>query len=303
MKFLLSSRTALAPVVIAALLCGGFMRVACAETATVDAPTAPELRCDNARFIKSITLARAFIPAPPQDVLNLGAMLGDDIAATLEQTGHFTVVLTAPTRSLGLEPAIDAFSREQTPYFIRLSGHNFGVTGQSSAWAFLGPSINPRAGTLDIALFNGQTPRAMANTVVNAAPIQAALFAPPIDARGAQFAASPYGHEMHLLAGQAAQWITNQLRCEPLWGQIIARNGSDMTINRGAMDGLRMSDRIQVLQRSDPLMPLGQTHLPNRYLMQRIGQADIAYLGAHTAIIRLSSANAVQLGDVIQAGQ
>jgi hypothetical protein len=303
MNFLLSIRAALALVVISALLFGGFVRVAGAETAAVAAPTATELSCANARFIKSITLTRALIPAPPQDVLNLGAMLGDDIASTLEKTGHFTVVLTAPTRSLGLEPAIDAFSREQTPYFIRLSGHNFGVTGEMSAWDFLGPNINPRAGALDIALFNGQTPRAMANTVVNAAPIQAALFAPPIDARGAQFAASSYGHEMQLLAGQAAQWIDNQLKCEPLWGQVIARNGSDITINRGASDGLRMSDRIQVLQRSDPLMPLGQTHLPNRYLMQSIGQADIASLGAHTAIIRLSSANAVQLGDVIQAGQ
>ncbi|OYY34484.1 MAG: hypothetical protein B7Y58_08235 [Halothiobacillus sp. 35-54-62] len=277
MKLLFSIRAALTPVLITAGLLGGGMGFALADTPPVDASITPELSCANARFVKSITLARALIPAPPQDVLNLGAMLGDDIAATLEQTGRFTVVLTAPTRSPGLE--------------------------QSSAWDFLGPRINPRAGTLDIALFNGQTPRAVANTGVNAAPIQAALFAPPIDALGAQFATSPYGHEMHQLAFQAAQWIDNQLKCAPLWGQVIARTGTELTINRGAMDGLRMSDRIQVLQRSDPLMPLGQTHLPNRYLMQRIGQADIAYLGERTAIIRLSGASAVQIGDVIQAGQ
>lgn len=303
MKLLFSIRAALTPVLITAGLFGGGMGFAVADTPPVDASIAPELSCANARFVKSITLARALIPAPPQDVLNLGAMLGDDIAATLEQTGRFTVVLTAPTRSPGLEPAIDAFSREQTPYFVRLSGHNFGVTGQSSAWDFLGPRINPRAGTLDIALFNGQTPRAVANTVVNAAPIQAALFAPPIDALGAQFATSPYGHEMHQLAFQAAQWIDNQLKCAPLWGQVIARTGTELTINRGASDGLRISDRIHVLQRSDPLMPLGQTHLPNRYLMQQIGEADIAYLGEHTAIIRLSGARVAQVGDVIQAGQ
>lgn len=303
MKLLSSIRAVLTPVLITAGLLGGCAGFALADTPPVDATTAPELSCANARFVKSITLARALIPAPPQDVLNLGAMLGDDIASALEQTGRFTVVLTAPTRSLGLEPAIDAFSREQTPYFVRLSGHNFGVTGQSSAWDFLGPRINPRGGALDIALFNGQTPRAIANTVLNAAPIQAALFTPPLDARGAQFAASPYGHEMHLLALKAAQWIDDELKCAPLWGQVIARTGTELTINRGAKDGLRMSDRIQVLQRSDPLMPLGQTHLPNRYLMQRIGQANIAYLGERTAIIRLSGASAVQVGDVIQAGQ
>ncbi|MGC8698070.1 MAG: hypothetical protein ACP5Q0_06305, partial [Halothiobacillus sp.] len=81
MNLLFSIRTALALVITSALLYSG-LRGACAETAAADTPTAPELSCANARFIKAITLTRALIPAPPQDVLNLGAMLGDEIAAT-----------------------------------------------------------------------------------------------------------------------------------------------------------------------------------------------------------------------------
>lgn len=115
MKLLSSIRAVLTPVLITAGLLGGCAGFALADTPPVDATTAPELSCANARFVKSITLARALIPAPPQDVLNLGAMLGDDIA-----------------------------------------------------------------------LFNGLTPRAVANTVVNDTPNQAALFTLPLDARFAQ---------------------------------------------------------------------------------------------------------------------
>ncbi|MHB8920501.1 MAG: hypothetical protein ACYC3A_09220 [Halothiobacillus sp.] len=303
MKSISTIRSALPHALACALMCGGLIGSAAADEPSPIAPTTPALSCDNARFVKSITLARVWIPAPPQDVLDLGAALSEHIAAVLQKTGHFNVTLTDPTRTSGLEPAIDAFSRDQTPYFVRISGHNFGITGQASPWAFLGPSTNPRGGTLNISLANGQTPRTVAKTALSAQPVDAGTFAPPIDARDPAFAQSLYGQSLHTLTTQAAQWIDQSLGCEPLFGQVIALNGAEITINRGVEDGLRASDRVQVLQRSDPLIQLGQTHLPNQYLLQNLGMADIAYLGNHTTRLHLTRQQAIQIGDVIQVGQ
>jgi hypothetical protein len=276
---------------------------ASSDSIQTDAPKASgTLNCPEVRFSKSVMLTRVWIPAPPQDIVNLGTALSKTIATDLQNTGHFHVEMTEATQSTGPEPAIDAFKSHDTPYFIRISGHDFGLSGQSSMWSFLGPSLNPRGGTLDIRIVNALTTQTMAQTSLSAHPVKAGEYDPVIDAQGADFTATSYGQAMNGLAAEAADWIDQTLGCKPLIGQVLSVDGSTLTIDRGVKDGLRSSDRLYILQRTDPVYQLGQNVLTERHLLQSLGMGEVARLGEHTSRIHYGGNHVVQVGDIVQSG-
>lgn len=272
------------------------------EAAATPAKTSETLNCPEVRFSKSVMLTRVWIPTPPQDVVNLGAALSKTIATDLQNTGHFHVETTEATQSIGPEPAVDAFKSHGTPYFIRISGHDFRLSGQSSMWSFLGPSLNPRGGTLDIRIVNALTTQTMAQTTVSAPAVKAGDYDPVVDALGADFGASAYGQAMNQLAGEAANWIDQTLGCKPLIGQVVNVDGSTITINRGIKDGLRSSDRLFILQRTDRIYQPGQDALTEHYLLQNLGVGEVARLGEHTTRIHYGGYHVVQVGDIVQSG-
>ncbi len=280
------------------------------QTAPLWAADAPEANaepdpaplCADARFIKTVMLTRVALPAPPPDVLHLGAALADRVAEHLRATGSFRVLLTDPTTSHSLEPAVDAFARRGAPYYIRLSGRDFGVSGQTSAFALMGPSIHPRGGSLTLNIGAGMTAEPVLNAKLSAAPSAGELFNPPIDARGAAFWQSPYGQALDSLAEQTASKIADTLRCTPLIGSVVAVDGDTLTINRGSEDGLRFSDTARILARSDPLNGLGQAMLPERFTFHRVANASIRQLQRNTAQLH-ASGGTVQVGDVLWVGQ
>lgn len=309
-----------APVTLACLLaltgCTPFMTLPPSGSATpstasaapeADAtPTPPKtdatLNCPEVRFSKSVMLTRVWIPTPPQDVVNLGAALSKTIASDLQNTGHFHVETTEATQSTGPEPAVDAFKSHGTPYFIRISGHDFRLSGQSSMWSFLEPSLNPRGGTLDIRIVDALTTQTIAQTTVSAPTVNAGEYDPVIDALGADFDTSTYGQAMNQLAGEAANWIDKTLGCKPLIGQVVNVDGSTITINRGINDGLRSSDRLFILQRTDRVYQLGQNALTEHYLLQNLGAGEVERLGEHTTRIHYGGYHVVQVGDIVQSG-
>lgn len=260
------------------------------------------LQCSEARFKKTVMLTRVWLPSPPQDVINLGAALSKTITADLQNTGHFHVETTEATQSTGPEPAVDAFKSHGTPYFIRISGHDFGLSGQASMWSFLGPSLNPRGGTLDIRIVDALTTQTIAQTTVSAPSVKAGVYDPVIDALGTDFGASAYGRAMNQIAGEAANWIDRTLGCKPLIGQVLHVDGATITINRGINDGLRSSDRLLILQRTDRVYQPGQDAFTEHYLLQNLGAAEVARLGEHTSRIHYGGQHVVQVGDIVQSG-
>lgn len=260
------------------------------------------INCPETRFKKTVMLAQVWLPSPPQDVVNLGAAISQAIATDLQHTGHFHVETTQATQATGPAPAVDAFTSHGTPYFIRIRGYNFGLSGQSSRWSFLGPRPNPRGGTLSIRIVNALTTQTMAQTTVRAPMVTADQFDPVIDALGADFSDSRYGRAMNQLAGEAAHWINRTLQCKPLIGQVINVDGSTITINRGIDDGLRSSDRLFILQRTDRVYQPGQDALTAHFLLQSLGRADVARLGEHTTRLHYGGRHAVQVGDIVQSG-
>lgn len=259
--------------------------------------------CANARFVKTIALTRVSLPAPPPDVQHLGAALGERVAEHLESTGIFRVRLTEPTTSTTEEPAADAFFRSGVPYFVRLTGQDFGIGGTRSAYTLFGPSINPRGGTLALTIGDGMTAEPVFSTFLHAEPTNGELFNPPIDARGAAFWQTAYGQALDALTTDAANIIADKLRCTPLIGTVVALDGRSLTINRGSADGLRFSDTAQILSRSAPLNGLGQAMLPERFTYRPITAASIRQLQAHTAIIQTQSNTTVQVGDIVRIGE
>lgn len=271
--------------------------------AQTPAPKTDEaLQCTEARFKKTVMLTRVWLPAPPQDVVNLGAALSKTIAADLQNTGHFRVETTEATQSSGPEPAVDAFKSHGTPYFIRISGHNFGLSGQASMWSFLGPSLNPRGGSLDIRIVDALTTQTIAQTTVSAPSVNAGVYDPVIDALGTDFAASAYGRSMNQLAEEAANWVDRTLGCKPLIGQVVHIDGATITINRGINDGLRSSDRLLILQRTDRVYQPGQDAFTEQYLLQNLGAAEVERLGEHTTRVHYGGRQVVQVGDIVQSG-
>lgn len=268
-------------------------------------PASPptEGACGNSRFVKTLTLSRAWIPEPPADILGLGGAISEAIATDLQQKGAFRVTLTPPTRSRTLAPAIDAFARTGDLYFVHLSGHDFTPTGQESAWEFFGPGMDPRGGTIDLTIDNGATAVVLAHSEISAQPIKVSPYTPPIDARGRAFWQSDYGQTMAALSAQAAAFIAQSLRCTPLMGQVLRIEGNNITINRGIDDGLRQSDCPLLLRRSAPLILLGQDHLPERHLLESLGRSNITHLGHRTAQLNYTGAQAVQVGDLVQVGE
>lgn len=273
-----------------------------AETAATPTKVGGALNCPEVRFSKSVMLSRVWIPSPPQDVVNLGTALSQAIATDLKNTGHFHVETTEATQSTGPEPAIDAFKSHGTPYFIRITGHDFGLSGESSMWSFLGPSLNPRGGTLDIRIVDALTTKTMAQTSLSAPPVKSGAYDSVVDALGADFSASSYGQAMNQLAEDAADWIDQKLGCKPLIGQVVNVDGSTITINRGVDDGLRSSDNLLILQRTDPVYQLGQNPLSEHYLLQTLGVGEVAVLGEHTTRVHYNGSHVVQVGDIVQSG-
>ncbi|ANJ66740.1 hypothetical protein A9404_04535 [Halothiobacillus diazotrophicus] len=275
---------------------------------TSDAPTAPEPTreagtCANHRFVKTVALSRVWIPSAPADILNLGSGLSEAVATDLNREFGFRTTLVPATRARDNAPAIGTFTRTGQIYFIRISGHDFLATGHDSAWSFLGPSADPRSGTIDISIDNGAKGIEVAHTEIAAESVRIAPYQPPIDARGRPFWSSTYGQSLQQLAEHAARFIGQSLDCEPLTGQVIRVDGREITINRGADDGLRLSDRPLLLRRSDPVSLLGQETLPERHTLESLGAADIVHLSHHTAMLRYPGNHIVQIGDLVQAGE
>lgn len=263
----------------------------------------PEGTCGNRRFVKSLAVTRVWLPSPPADVLNLGTALSEAITRRLDRQGPFRTILVPATRARDLAPAIGTFTQLDQPYFIRIVGHDFMPTGKDSRWSFLGPSADPRGGTIDITIDNGAKGSGVTHTELGARPVAITPYQPPIDARGAPFWDSAYGQSLQQLATQAAAFITQSLGCAPLLGEVVRVEGTQVTVNRGADDGLRLSDHPRLLSRSDPISVLGQETRPERHLLVSLGTTDVIHLGHRTARLRYTGPQRVQVGDLVQVGE
>ncbi|HUX83099.1 MAG TPA: hypothetical protein VMV35_09710 [Halothiobacillus sp.] len=259
--------------------------------------------CSNHRFVKSLALTRVWIPAPPADILRLGTALSELIAKDLDSQGTFRTTLIPATRATNLAPAIGSFTQTGRTYFVRISGHDFIPSGQDSSWSFFGPSSDPRSGTLDITIDDSARETQVAHSEISAEPIGTSPYRPPIDARGAPFWVGAYGQSLQHLAEHTAEFISQSLDCEPLQGQVIRVEGTQITINRGADDGLRISDQPRLLRRSAPISLLGQEPLPERHLLESLGTTDIIHLGHRSTVLRYMGPQLVQVGDLVQAGE
>jgi len=82
---------------------------------------------------------------------------------------------------------------------------------------------------------------------------------------------------------------------------VVHVDGSTITINRGINDGLRSSDRLLILQRTDRVYQPGQDAYTEHYLLQSLGTAEVARLGEHTTRIHYGGQHVVQVGDIVQS--
>lgn len=261
-----------------------------------------QLSCPNARFRKHIAVTDALIGQPPPDISYLGRALSNRLIAHLQAVMTVRVKRLAATRSIGPQPAVDAFDRFGTPYFIRLSASNLALTGSNSRFSFWGPSYDPRGGSLTVSIIDGSNAERLNRFELTAAPVDAGRYQPAVDARSTAFWNSGYGRSLDRMLERAALRIRAAIGCQPMVGTVTAVEGDQLTIDLGQRDGVKPGDSLLVIQRGQPDATLANpTALTHHDLS--LGFGKVRYVGMESAQLSLHGPQPAVVGDLIWTGE
>ncbi|KTG17578.1 hypothetical protein AUR63_07960 [Guyparkeria sp. XI15] len=277
--------------------------------ASAEPQTGPGACQANHRLV--ITEAR--IGHEPGDVTGLPTAIADRLARRLETTGLQVVDIVPPTRSEGLSPAMDAFSRHAAPYFLRLAASDVGTQGRPSAFVLLPDQYQPRAGQLSATLDDGAQGARLGDWQFDLEPADGKPYSPEADAQAGAFWQSDWGEALDAGVERLAVEVLATLHCRPLVGRVLSTQarGSmiDLHVDLGREDGLRAGDRLTVI---DPGMPadwLGVNLLTRPTLETTAGpvreprsqgDARVTYLGQRDSTLRYTGRHAVESGDLVQ---
>ncbi len=260
-----------------------------------------------------IVVSHALIAQDPADVIGLSQGIAERLSRRLEAAGHRVVKQIRPTRSVGLEPAMDAFSRHAAPWFVRLSADDLGTEGTPSAIVLLPDRYAPRAGRLSATLDNGARATRLNDWQLRIAPASGTPYSPPARVAAERFWETEWGASLDQGIDRLADAILGEIGCQPLIGRVISseqRDGqTDLRIDLGRRDGLASDDALLVIRPGRPVESLGVNLLTRPDLEtsvgpvrepRSLGQARVVYLGENDSTLRYSGDHAVDQGDLVQ---
>ncbi|MFN2381497.1 MAG: hypothetical protein ABR561_02955 [Guyparkeria sp.] len=260
-----------------------------------------------------IVISEAVIGHQPGDVLGLPAAIADRLERRLEQGGHQVVKVIRPTRSTGLEPSLDAFSRHAAPYFVRLAASDLGTEGRPSGILLMPDRYSPRAGRLAATLDDGAQGVRLDTWGLDLSPSGGKPFSPVAAADSARFWESEWGDSLDTAINTLAEKVLDTVECRPLVGRVLSSEGrdggTDLRIDLGRRDGLSADDRLVVIEPGVPVDSLGVNLLtrpdldttagPIREPMS-LGEARVTFLGQNDATVRYQGSQSVERGDLVQ---
>lgn len=260
-----------------------------------------------------LVITAAYIGDDPVDVAGLSRAIATRLADRLERDGQRVIEIVRPTRSTGLEPAMDAFSRHAAPYFLRLAASDLAAEGRPSGFVLLPNRYAPRAGELRATLDDGARGARLAEWQIDLSAADGKPFSPKIAAASARFWQSDWGRSMDAAIDTLAGKVLDTIGCRPLVGRVLSTelrdDRWDLRVDLGRRDGLSAGDRLQVI---DPGMPtdwLGVNLLTRPDLEttagpvrepRALGEARVSYLGDHDSTLRYRGGHRVESGDLVQ---
>ncbi|WP_410473938.1 hypothetical protein [Guyparkeria sp. TX1] len=274
---------------------------------------APETGSDRCQANHRLVMTEARLTHEPGDVTGLPAALAERLASRLEAAGQQVVDITPPTRSEGLEPAMDAFSRHGAPYFLRLVASDLGTEGRPSGIVLLPDRYAPRGGQLAATLDDGAQGARLDAWRIDLSTANGKPFSPEIAADSTRFWESDWGQSLDAAIETVAQNVLDTLECRPLVGRVLSTEsrggGTDLRIDLGRADGLAASDRLIVIEPGVPTDSLG-VNLLTRPVMEitagpvrepiNLGEARVTFLGENDATVRYQGTGSVERGDLVQ---
>ena len=277
------------------------------------ATAAPPTDSPSCQASHRLVVTEARIAHEPGDVTGLAPAIADRLAGRLEAAGQQVVDVVPPTRSQGLSPAMDAFSRHAAPYFIRLEADDMGTQGRPSAFLLMPDSYRPRAGQLSATLDDGAQGARLGTWQQDLEPSDGAPYSPQADAHTAAFWESEWGASMDVGIDVLAAKILDTIRCRPLVGRILSTqpqgDATDLRIDLGREDGLRAGDQLTVIDPGVPADWLGVNLLTRPALEttagpvrepRSLGSAAVTFLGERDSTLRYRGGHAVESGDLVQ---
>lgn len=278
------------------------------------APLAVQAADDNAcPAHHRVVLTEAFIAHEPGDVVGLARAIGTRLADRLEAGDQQVVEILPPTRSRGLEPAMDTFVRHAAPYFLRIEARDLGTDGQSSAFVLLPDRYGDRAGQLRATLFDGARGARLGQWRIDLDAADGAPFSPEASARSERFWQSDWGQSLDNGIERLAGRVLETIRCRPLVGWVLSTQShggaTDLRVDLGRRDGLRAGDQLLVISPGTPVDSLGVNLLTRPSLEtaagpvrepRSLGKARVVYLGERDSTLRYDGHHAVERGNLVQ---
>ncbi len=279
----------------------------------IAATAAPASGAESCQASHRLVITEARIVHEPGDVTGLASALADRLANRLEAAGQQVLHIIPPTRSEGLEPAMDAFSRHGAPYFLRLVASDLGTEGRPSGIILLPDRYTPRGGQLSATLDDGAQGARLDAWRVDLSTTEGKPFSPEIAADSTRFWESDWGESLDTAIETVAENVLDMVECRPLVGRVLSTenrgSGTDLRIDLGRADGLAANDRLIVIEPGVPTDSLG-VNLLTRPVMEitagpvrepmNLGEARITFLGERDSTLRYSGRHAVESGDLVQ---
>ncbi|MFW6021597.1 MAG: hypothetical protein ACOCPR_05895 [Guyparkeria sp.] len=289
-----------------ALLSAMLLGAACA-TPTVEAS---DEACASSH---RIVISEAQIEHEPGDVIGLPAAIAERLTTRLEKNDLQVVRTVRPTRSNGLEPAMDVFARHGAPYFLRLTAHNLGTEGRASGIMLLPDRYAPRAGELAGTLDDGARGARLDSWKIDLSATKGKPFSPEMAADSARFWDSDWGGSLDAAIETLAEAVHETVACRPLVGRILSTesrgDATDLRVDLGRKDGLSADDRLMVVEPGVPTDWLGVNLLTRPDLdttagpireARNLGEARVTFLGDNDATLRYQGEQSVERGDLVQ---
>ncbi|MGL5343052.1 MAG: flagella assembly protein FlgT middle domain-containing protein [Plesiomonas sp.] len=120
-----------------------------------------------------------------------------------------------------------------------------------------------------------------------------------IDTRSANFWQSAYGYAIRLQTDQIAQDLDTQLGCSSTQARISAINGTRLTINIGARNGVRKGDTLKLLHTTEFIDQQGQVQEMFTPSTVRLTVTQVYPTHAILSSRGLSAGSTVQVGDLV----
>ncbi len=270
-------------------------------------------RGDQCQASHRVVIAAAEIGHEPGDVTGLSGAIAERVAKRIEDAGQQVVKIVRPTRSGGLEPSIDAFSRHAAPYFLRLAARDLGTDGRRSGLLLVPDRYSPRAGELSASLDDGARGARLDSWRIDLAEADGKPFSPEVTADSTRFWESDWGRSLDAAVETLADDVIDTVRCRPLVGRVLSTEhrggGTDLRIDLGRDDGLAADDRLLVIEPGMPADWLGVNLLTRPDLEttvgpvrepRSLGDARVSYLGERDSTLRYGGDHGVESGDLVQ---